>query len=146
VRDVTKARFQLYPAAAFLFAVIYIARWGLLPCGTVRAQSDDEWDTAIGQLDQVTLGRVAYWAMRNSGTTVYDEYGVYNGTASGGVTFNYTHGAVGYGAQFDGVNDYISCATAPIIPIATTSYSVCGWVKVATTNANRTVLDITEYA
>ena len=61
----------------------------------------------IGQRDQVTKGLVAYWAMRNSGTTVYDEWGGYEGGASNGVTFGTQYAAVGYGAYFDGTNGTI---------------------------------------
>ena len=72
----------------------------ILAASTARA--DMEWQTAVGQRDQVTRGLVAYWAMRNSGTTVYDEYGSYNGTAVNSPTFDTTHAAVGYGASFTG--------------------------------------------
>ena len=78
----------------------------MLMAACVRA---DEWETAIGQTEQVTSGLVGYWAMRNSGATVYDEWtGGINGTASNGVTFADTHGAVGHGATFDGVDDHIT--------------------------------------
>ena len=47
----------------------------------LTTHADMEWQTAISQKEQVTRGLVAYWAMRNSGTTVYDEWASYNGTA-----------------------------------------------------------------
>jgi hypothetical protein len=61
-------------------AVILVAL--LAVAAAVRGQS--EWDYGIGQKDQCTRGLVAYWAMRNSGTTVYDEHGANNGTAGFG--------------------------------------------------------------
>jgi hypothetical protein len=93
----------------------------------VTARADMEWETAIGQNDQVTSGLVAYWAMRNSGTTVYDEWtGGLNGGASNGVTFATTHAAVGYGASFDGTNDYILIAdTSGSI----SAISISLWIK-----------------
>jgi hypothetical protein len=98
---------------------------------TVTARADMEWETAIGQKDQVTKGLVSYWAMRNSGTTVYDEYGANNGTAQGGVTFATTHAAVGYGASFDGTNDYISIAHTG----GFTDFSASLWIKAAAAGA-----------
>jgi hypothetical protein len=62
----------------------------------------------IGQRDQLTKGLVAYWAMRNSGTTVYDEWGAYSGTAVNGPVFSYANGLVASGVYFDGVNDYVA--------------------------------------
>jgi hypothetical protein len=106
----------------------------LLLAGCVaHAETDDEWDTAIGQTEQVTKGLVAYWAMRNSGTTVYDEgAGGLNGTAAGGVTFGYEHGAVGFGASFDGANDVISIAhTAAISFNRSDPFSLTFWGKTA---------------
>ena len=98
---------------------------------TVAAWADMEWQTAIGQNDQVTRGLVAYWAMRNSGTTVYDEWtGGYNGTASNGVTFGETYAAVGQGASFDGANDYVVVNAAVQNPTAQ-DVSVSIWVNIA---------------
>jgi len=94
----------------------------LLLAGCVaRAGTDDEWDTAIGQTEQVTSGLVAYWAMRNDGTTVFDEYGSYNGGASNGVAFAYEHGAVGHGASFTRASShYITVPDAAAFRSATT--------------------------
>jgi hypothetical protein len=101
------------------------------------AWADMEWQTAIGQKDQVTSGLVAYWAMRNSGTTVYDEYGSNNGTASNGVTFATTHAAVGYGASFDGANDYISIADANSLDFAANvSFTMTAWFKCGASPGN----------
>jgi hypothetical protein len=94
---------------------------------TVAAWADMEWQTAIGQKDQVTSGLVAYWAMRNSGTTVYDEWaGGYNGTASNGVTFGETYAAVGQGASFDGTNDFLAL---PLAAAGSAAGSVSAWIK-----------------
>jgi hypothetical protein len=71
----------------------------------MTTHADMEWETAIGQKDQVTRGLVAYWAMRNSGTTVYDEIGANNGTATGSPTFSTTNAAVGYGVSFGASSD-----------------------------------------
>jgi len=106
----------------------------LLLAGCVaRAGTDDEWDTAIGQTEQVTKGLVAYWAMRNSGTTVFDEYGANNGTAINGVTFGTEHAAVGFGASFDGTNDYVDCNNPAALDIAG-AITVSLWLRVASTN------------
>jgi hypothetical protein len=73
----------------------------------------------IGQNDQVTLGRVAYYSMRNSGTTVFDETGSYNGVATNGVAFGYEFGAVGDGARFDGTNGAIVVTSSGALENAT---------------------------
>jgi hypothetical protein len=101
----------------------------------LTTHADMEWQTAIGQKDQVTRGLVAYLAMRNSGTTVYDEWGAYNGTAVNGVTFATTHAAVGYGASFDGTNQYINVAASTV---SSFPFSLTCWVKF-TSSANTTV-------
>jgi hypothetical protein len=85
-------------------------------CAWARA---DEWGQMIGQNDQVTLGRVAYWSMRNSGTTVFDETGSYNGVATNGVEFGYEFGAVNDGARFDGTNNAIVVASSGALENAT---------------------------
>jgi hypothetical protein len=59
----------------------------------------DEWGQMIGQTDQVTRGLVAYYSMRTSGTTVFDEMGSNSSTASN-VLFGYSYGVVGNGALF----------------------------------------------
>jgi len=102
----------------------------LLLAGCVaHAETDDEWDTAIGQVEQVTRGLVAYWAMRNDGTTVYDEIGANNGTAAGGVTFGTEHAAVGFGASFDGTNDYISASGTGSLDITGNAITVSAWAN-----------------
>ena len=88
----------------------------------------DEWSQMIGQTDQVTRGLVAYWSMRNSGTTVFDEWGGNNGGGSNGVAFGYSSGVVGNGASFDGTNDYISTSNhADLKPVS--AISISAWVK-----------------
>ncbi len=83
---------------------------------------------SIGQKDQVTRGLVAYWSMRNSGTTVFDEWGTNNGSASNGVTFATTYGVVGFGASADGVNDYIRIEDADALSPANTM-TISVWIK-----------------
>jgi hypothetical protein len=95
---------------------------------TVAAWADMEWQTAIGQKDQCTSGLVAYWAMRNSGTTVYDEWtGGYNGTASNGVTFGETYAAVGQGASFDGSDDVISISDSAALSVSG-AFTLSAWI------------------
>jgi len=98
----------------------------------VTARADMEWETAIGQRDQVTRGLVAYWAMRNSGTTVYDEYGANNGTALN-VAFSADYSAVGYGASFLSTtnNSEINVSGVVASISANTSGSVSVWVNIA---------------
>jgi hypothetical protein len=83
-----------------------------------------------------TNGLVAYWAMRNSGTTVYDEYGAYNGTAAGGVTFGTEYAAAGYGASFDGTDDYIGVgdhnALSFVDGAGDKPFSILAWVNLST--------------
>lgn len=92
---------------------------------------------AIGQKDQVTKGLVAYWSMRNSGTTVYDEKGANNGTATGNTLFSVDNGVVGAGADMDGDGDYITAFT----PSSLTAWTISAWVRLdklgsATTNVS----------
>jgi hypothetical protein len=94
---------------------IFLLVWLL---ASVGVWADIEWETAIGQRDQVTKGLVGYWAMRNSGTTVYDEWGGNNGGASNGVAFAYGNGVVGNGASFDGANDYINVPDSDLLDAA----------------------------
>jgi hypothetical protein len=104
----------------------------LLTAGIATAQ-DAEWETGIGQKDQVTRGLVAYWAMRNSGTTVFDEWGAYNAGASNGVTFGTSYAAVGYGARFDGTNDYVDTAN---IGYTTVNMTYAAWINVGSSTGN----------
>ena len=113
----------------------------MLCAGLCRA--GDEWETAIGQLDQNTRGLVAYWAMRNSGTTVFDELAAYNGTAVNTPVFSTDNGAVNVGALFASASsEYITHAIA--IPRTATTYSVSAWARFTDFTANRTVIDATE--
>ena len=82
---------------------------------------------AISQTEQVTRGLVAYWAMRNSGTTVYDETGAHNGTANGGVTFDYSYGYVGSGALFTSPR-YIAVANHAALNFGTGPFALAVWV------------------
>jgi hypothetical protein len=95
-------------------------------CAGARA---DEWSQMIGQNDQVTRGRVAYWSMRTTGATVVDEWGGYNGVATNGVAFGYEFGAVNDGARFDGTNDAIVVASSGALENATAGdITVSMWV------------------
>jgi hypothetical protein len=89
---------------------------------------------SIGQTDQVTKGLVAYWAMRNSGTTIYDEKGTNVGTMSGAAS-SYANGVVGNGSWFDGTNDYISVGSPASVFNGTCSVlSLSYWAR----NDNKT--------
>jgi hypothetical protein len=109
----------------------------LLTAGMVSAQ-DTEWETAVGQRDQVTKGLVSYWAMRNSGTTALDEYGANNGTAVNGPAFAYTNGCVQNGVFCDGVNDYIGFGD--FIRLDNIDFTVSVWVRMSATNASGTLI------
>jgi hypothetical protein len=98
----------------------------LLTAGFVTAQ-DTEWETAIGQNDQVTKGLVSYWSMRNSGTTVFDEVGTNTGTAAGSPTFAVANGIVGQGVSLTGTPQYISMS-APVVASSKT-VTVGMWIK-----------------
>ena len=93
---------------------------------------------AVGQKDQVTKGLVSYWSMRNSGTTVYDEWGGNNG-AGNGVAFAYTNGVVGQGGSFDGVNDYVQVANDDSINF-TGNFTVGAWVKFTQAQNNKGIV------
>jgi len=73
---------------------------------TASARADDDWAFGIGQLDQATRGLVGYWAMRNSGGTVFDERGGQNGIAAAGL-YGYEYGTVGDGLRGDGATGYV---------------------------------------
>jgi hypothetical protein len=91
---------------------------------------------AVSQTEQVTKGLVAYWSMRNSGTTVYDETGANNGTAAGGVAFGYANGLVGDGGNFDGADDYVVNAAANFGLNGATKASFGAWVYCAGTTGS----------
>jgi hypothetical protein len=86
----------------------------------------DEWSQMIGQADQVTRGLVAYYSMRNSGTTVFDEWGGNNATNVRSAVISYENGAVGNGALFANTN-YI--ATASRQWGLSSAYSISAWVN-----------------
>jgi hypothetical protein len=111
-------------------------------CGLVLAQS--EWDFGIGQKDQVAKGLISYWAMRNSGTTVYDEWSTNNGTAVNSPTFGYASGLVSAGASFKGYTsggtNYVTFPANGACSFAgLTAASISLWVKPATTNIQATL-------
>lgn len=89
----------------------------LMAWAAIAQTPADDWASGIDQKGQVTKGLVAYWSMRHSGTTVYDEIGSNDGTATNDVAFAYTNGVVGQGAWFDGSGDNIHT------PINGTEYS-----------------------
>lgn len=98
----------------------------LLLAATATAQ---DFEFGIGQRGQVTKGLVSYWSMRNSGTTVYDEWGTNTGTAVNGPVFAYTNGVVGQGARFDGTNTIIRIARNSGLEPTNISVSVWAWAE-----------------
>jgi hypothetical protein len=82
----------------------------------------------IGQNDQVTRGLVAYYSMRNSGATVFDERGGYNGGASNGVPFSYESGTVGNGARF-GVTNTASIDCGRTLFNGASALSMSCWLR-----------------
>jgi hypothetical protein len=95
-----------------------------------KAQAD-AWAAA-----GLNTGLVSYWAMRNSGTTVTDEYGSNDGTAVNGVLFGSDYGKRDNGAGFDGVNDYISLPSGLRTELDNNSFSVSAWFFSADTTVN----------
>jgi hypothetical protein len=93
-----------------------------------------DYDFGISQREQVSKGLVAYWAMRNSGTTVYDEQtNAINATAVNGPSFSYANGVVGNGASFyaatpEASGDYMQCGNSAILK-PTAAITVSAWVK-----------------
>jgi hypothetical protein len=99
----------------------------LLLFASCAMAGDYEW--GIGQLDHVTRGLVSYWAMRNSGTTVYDEWGSKHGAAHNGVTFGADYAVVNDGAWFNGTNGYISVGEIAAFTPLTGDRSWSFWMK-----------------
>jgi hypothetical protein len=75
------------------------------------------------------------------GRTVYDEWGTNHGTESNGVTFATTHAAVGYGASFDGSNDYISLGSDWFNSGISTAFTFAGWFRVNLIATGPSLLD-----
>jgi hypothetical protein len=97
-----------------------------------------EFEYGIGQTDQVTRGLISYWSMRNSGTTVYDEWGGNNGFASNSPTFSYASGVVGNGVETSEASaSSISIGTPASLLFLTQNeqiYTISAWVKPTATN------------
>jgi hypothetical protein len=96
----------------------------------LTARADMEWETAVGQLDQVTSGLTHYWTMRNSGGAAIDEKAVHNlasvGTAP---TFGTTYGAVNTGVRFGGAG-YLNKNVSGFRASDTTG-TISAWVRSA---------------
>jgi hypothetical protein len=108
----------------------------LLACTSV-AQDDEEWASGIGQRDQVTKGLVSYWSMRNSGTTVFDEWSGNNGTTYNSPTSSYSSGLVGNGMSLvSGSSHYIIVPHSTLYQFGTnTSFAISLWLKTTATNS-----------
>jgi hypothetical protein len=76
----------------------------------------------------LSTGLLNYWAIRNSGTTVFDEWGTNTATAANGVLFGSAYGVRDDGAFFDGTNDYISCGVSGTFQ-KTNAITMAGWFK-----------------
>jgi len=75
-------------------------------------------------------GLVAHYPMEGNAN---DIAGANNGTLSGGPVF--TVGKIGQAIQFDGVDDYVDCGTAPALDIRD-AITVSCWIKVAAFTKN----------
>jgi hypothetical protein len=109
-------------------------------CAGARA---DEWSQMIGQTDQVTQGLVAYYSMRNSGTTVFDEWGGNNGTIIGGLELAYSNGVVGIGAYLPSSNNYVEISDKENLSFGdgtqNAPFSILLWVWMADDNHSETI-------
>jgi hypothetical protein len=97
--------------------------------GARRLAVLDAWESA-GFND----GLVSYWAMRTSGTTVFDEYGSNDGTAVNGVLFGSAYGKRDDGAGMPSTNEYITAATSIG---ASTGFAFSAWIKPDTVAGNQ---------
>ena len=98
----------------------------------VTAHAQRPFGYGISQTEQVTRGLVSYWAMRTSGTTVYDEIGANNLTAVNGVLFGSDYGVVADGGRYDRSNDYMYSAmqtNATALNLSSSGFSVSVWWK-----------------
>lgn len=91
---------------------------------------DAEGNISVGdsEITYVITGLVSYWSMRTSGTTVYDEQELNNGTAVNGPLFGPEYGVSGDGGSFDGINDYVIKTSYPQFDV-NSSFSFGCWVK-----------------
>ena len=101
----------------------------------VTAHAQRPFGFGISQTEQVTRGLVSYWSMRNSGTTVFDEKGSNNGSASNSPTFSAANGVVGNGVGLDGATQYITMGNvlADTFGGADKKFSIAAWVMFAAT-------------
>jgi hypothetical protein len=99
-----------------------------------------EFEHGIGQLDQVTKGLVSYWAMRNSGTTVFDEWGTNNGAATASTKFGSQYSAANFGVTFEASSNYFTVSDAPSLRL-NTAWALAFWFKPANlTQTNKYIL------
>jgi hypothetical protein len=83
-----------------------------------------------------TNGLVSYWSMRTSGTTVYDEWGSNNATASTSSMFGTAYGVRDAGAQFNNVDRFISVSKSASLNIQVgNGVSFAAWIRL--NNANK---------
>ena len=108
-----------------------------LLCCSILAQSYAPWVRpmqarlagGVSYGNVPTNGLVAYWSMRTSGTTVYDEWGSNNGTAVNSPTFSAAKGVRDNGAGHNGTNQRIS---VPVAAFAShNTGTIAAWVKVS---------------
>jgi hypothetical protein len=85
----------------------------------------DAWEAA-----GLNTGLLHYWAMRTSGTTVYDEYGSKNGTAVNTPTFSTANGVRDDGAGLNGTDELITVASFSDV-ITGNKLTFASWVKAA---------------
>jgi len=80
-------------------------------------------------------GHVSYYAMRNSGATVFDEAGSNDGVATNDTAFASQYGIAGNGAYFDGTGDRITIADHSSLQFGTNDFTIAIWAKPPTTTS-----------
>ena len=120
-----------------------------LLCSSVLAQSYAPWTCPMQALLLQTAtdtswadaglntGLASYWAMRASGTTVYDEYGARNGTTENSPTFGTDYGKRDNGVLLNGTDQRINCGT-PLVAVPPLTYAA--WVRINKTGAFQTLI------
>jgi len=88
-------------------------------------ENSEAW-TAAG----LDVGLVSYWAMRFSGSTIFDEYGTNNITKYGNILLGTNYGKVADGAKATVGTDNIYGA----VPVTTYPFTLAAWFSMDSTN------------
>jgi hypothetical protein len=78
-------------------------------------------------------GLVSYWAMRRSGTTVFDEFGSNDGTAVNSPTFSEANGVRDDGVGLNGTSQFVA---TPYNPNNVTNTTISSWFYPTKTDAS----------